>query len=252
MAYRAEKTNESIRGLLNGWIADHKADYDFITKEDIRHELWVINKNDYIQSIIGAFTEVPCLYIADGHHRSAAAAKAGGSGVFLAVIFPHDELAILDYNRLVADLNGLDEALFLHTLKNDFTVTSVDKPVQPSQTHEYGLYINGKWYRLAYKNDPPTDMVEGLAVSVLQDKVLSPILGIQDPRTDRRIDFVGGIRGVSGLTGRVDSGEMAAAFTLCPTTLTELFDVSDMGRIMPPKSTWFEPKLLSGLLIHLH
>jgi uncharacterized protein (DUF1015 family) len=135
-------------------------------------------------------------------------------------------------------------------LGNDFTVEKSTEPVKPAQTHEYGLYINGAWYRLRYKKELPTDEVERLAVSVLQNSVLSPILGIRDPRTDKRIDFVGGIRGAEGLTARVDGGECVCAFMVCPTQMTELLAVADAGRIMPPKSTWFEPKLLSGLLIH--
>jgi uncharacterized protein (DUF1015 family) len=248
LTYRAVP---EIRQILHNWINNNKAVYDFTADGDVRHEMWVINDETAIQAVTDAFGQVPCLYIADGHHRSAAAVRAGGASRFLAVAFPHDELRILDYNRVVTDLHGLTVSAFLQALERDFHINNENEPVKPSKTHEYGLYLGGHWYRLAYKHPAPADAVKGLAVSVLQNAVLAPLLGIQDPRRDKRIDFVGGIRGTEGLTNRVNSGEMALAFTLCPTGLEELMAVADAGRVMPPKSTWFEPKLLSGLLIHM-
>jgi uncharacterized protein (DUF1015 family) len=254
MTYRDEAGG---RDMMRAWTEAHPPVYDFVSDGNVRQQLWVVDEEAVIQTLTDTFNGVPCMYIADGHHRSAAAARAfaeaahmRGTDKFLAVLFPHDELAILDYNRLVTDLNGCTREGFLKALERDFNVTLSQTPVRPSRTHEYGLYMDGGWRRLTLKSEPPADLVDGLAVSVLQDYLLSPVLGIHDPRTDNRIDFVGGIRGTGGLTARVDSGEMEAAFTLCPTTLEELLAVADAGRIMPPKSTWFEPKLLSGLLIH--
>jgi uncharacterized protein (DUF1015 family) len=247
LTYRAEA---DIQALVDGWASKNAPVYDFVTQDGATQQLWVIDDAGVTAALVKAFEAVGCLYIADGHHRSAAACKSGGSDKFLAVIFPHDQLAIMDYNRVVKDLNGLTPQAFLQALARDFIVEKVSQPLKPAQTHQYGLYLGGEWYSLRYQHTPPADEVERLAVSVLQDKVLSPILGIQDPRTDKRIDFVGGVRGTAGLTARVDSSEMACAFTVCPTHMTELMAIADAGRIMPPKSTWFEPKLLSGLLIH--
>ena len=250
LAYRKEDT---ISETVNTWANNNPTVYDFIAHNGVIHQLWVIDKAEVIKSLVEAFAVVPFLYIADGHHRSAAASiakKEGGSGQFLAVAFPQDELAIMDYNRVVTDLNGMDKDAFISALEKDFTVKISDNPVKPQYINEYGMYMGGTWYRLTYKPALPTDVVDGLAISVLQNQVLSPLLGVQDPRTDGRVDFVGGIRGMEGLSKPVDSGEMAVAFSICPTTMDELFAVADTGRIMPPKSTWFEPKLLSGLLIH--
>jgi len=252
IAYRAV---EALRAQLDQWTQNHRPLYDFTKPDGVRHTLWRVNDAAAMDGLREGFLAVPYLYIADGHHRCAAAAKVAQadneeSGRFLAVMFPADELAILDYNRLVKDLNGLGAEGFLAAVEKDFTVFDSAGPVRPLQTHEYGLYMKGQWRALRYSGPPFADVTEGLAVSVLQNKLLAPILGIGDPQTDKRIDFVGGARGTEELERRVDSGEMAAAFSLCPTGLDELLAVADAGRIMPPKSTWFEPKLLSGLLVH--
>ncbi|MDR1664680.1 MAG: DUF1015 family protein [Clostridiales bacterium] len=256
-AYR-EKPENGVRAILSGWADTREPVYDF-THGGVRHTLWVINDSAVITAITEAFKAVPYIYIADGHHRSAAASrvaeKAGATGEtergrFLSVIFPDDELAILDYNRLVRDLNGLSTEEFINALRVSFSIEESAAPVKPSKPGEYGLYMGGVWRKLLLKEKAPSDAVEGLAVSILQREVMAKVLGISDPQRDKRIDFVGGARGTEGLAKRVDSGEMAAAFTVSPTTLEELLAVADANRIMPPKSTWFEPKLLSGLLIH--
>ncbi len=240
---------------------------DFVAEDGIRHQLWVISDDRLIRSIGEHFSRVSNLYVADGHHRSAAAARVGKEladanpnhkgdeeyNFFLAVLFPHNQLRIMEYNRVVKDLNGLGEEEFLAAIrKREFTVRKSDEKVQPSQKGEYGMYLRGTWYRLNadihYLNNP--DPVQKLDVSILQNQILSPILGIQDPRTDKRIDFVGGIRGIAELERRVDSGEMTVAFALFPTSIEELLSIADAGKIMPPKSTWFEPKLRDGIVVH--
>lgn len=256
MTYRARP---ETRARMRTQTEAHAPVYDFTAPDGVRHTVWVVNDPNAIQSLTDAFRDIPNLYIADGHHRSAAAARiaaeaqAGDAAEisrFLSVIFPHDELTILDYNRLVRDLNGMDETAFLTALADTFTVETATSPVKPSKWNEFGLYTHGQWRRLTYKAPTPADTVDKLPVSILQNALLAPVLAIGDPQTDTRIDFVGGARGTDGLSKRVDNGEMAAAFTVYPTTLQELMSVSDSGRIMPPKSTWFEPKLRSGLLIH--
>jgi len=187
--------------------------------------------------------------------RNAALKQPDGAedhNFYLSVIFPHDELVIMDYNRLVRDLNGLDEEMLIQTLQDGFIVEKSETPVKPERKYVFGMYLSGEWYRLVLKTPVDTnDVIGSLDVSVLQDKVLSLILAIHDPKTDKRIDFVGGIRGLNELMRRVDSGEMAVAFSMHPTSMDELMAVADAGLIMPPKSTWFEPKLRSGLLVHL-
>jgi uncharacterized protein (DUF1015 family) len=253
MAYRSRPGH---RELINSWCATHEPAYDFTCEDGVRHALWVVDDYYAIDEIRAQSASVPCLYIADGHHRSAAAVRVAEmvnlpeAGRFLAVMFPQDELEILDYNRLVKDLNGLSPDEFFKAIEENFTVNASSEPVKPVKTYEYGFYTAGRWYRLEYKKTPPVDAVDALAISILQDKVLSPVLNIRDPRSDKRIDFVGGARGTVGLMVRVDSGEMAAAFTVSATKMEELLNVADAGQIMPPKSTWFAPKLRSGLLIH--
>jgi uncharacterized protein (DUF1015 family) len=249
-----------LDAIINGWKEDHQPAYDFTADDEIRHTVWVVNSADTIASITALFeTKVPATYIADGHHRAASAAKVSQvlpdseeARYFLTVIFPADELAILDYNRLVRDLNGHSTDEFLKALDADFEVTSSDGEVRPAQLHEFGMYLDGKWYRLqsrpgTYSDDP----IGVLDVTILENNVLNKHLGIQDQRTDKRIDFVGGIRGLGELVKRVDSGEMKVAFSLYPVTIQQLFDIADSGNVMPPKSTWFEPKLRDGLLTHL-
>lgn len=235
--------------------------------DDVRERVWVVSDNDTIDFIIAQFKNIPSLYIADGHHRAASAVKVGlrrreqnpnytgdeEFNFFLSVIFPSDELRILDYNRVIKDLNGLSDEEFLLELRHKFDIEKHGKnEYRPQRAHSFGMYMSGEWYALFAKSEitKSLDAVKSLDVSILQDNVISPILGIDDPRTDKRIDFVGGIRGLSELSRRVDSGEEKLAFSMFPTTLDELMNIADKSMTMPPKSTWFEPKLLSGLFIH--
>ncbi len=239
-----------------------------VTADDgVVHSLWVVREPDRIRALVEAFEGLERLYIADGHHRSAAAARVArrrraahpGQGrdapynFFLSVIFPDDQVRILDYNRVVRDLNGLTPEAFLERLAGAYEVAPAPGPVRPARHGEVGMYLGGRWYRLRIRPErvPRDDPVARLDVSLLADQVLGPILGITDPRRDRRIDFVGGIRGLEALARRVDSGEMAVAFALHPTALEELMAVADAGQVMPPKSTWFEPKLADGLVTHV-
>ncbi len=237
--------------------------YDFIAEDDIQHSIWIINDSLTITAIEDLFaSKVPCTYIADGHHRAASAAKVRlalgensttESNYFLTTLFPSNQLHIMDYNRVVKDLNGLTTSEFITKLEKDFLVEPMDKTiVKPSILHEFGLYVNNAWYKLTAKeNTYSNDPIGVLDVTILSNLILDNILGIKDQRTDKRIDFVGGIRGLEELEKRVDSGEMAAAISLYPVTIDQLFTVSDSGNVMPPKSTWFEPKLRDGLLTHL-
>ncbi len=259
------KDDSEINTIVNS-IINNDADIDFIADDNIRHQTWTINDNAMIQKIQEKLEQVPNFYVADGHHRSAAAAIVGrerqlanpnhtGSeeyNFFLAVLFPASLLHIMDYNRVVKDLNNLLEDEFFNRLREFFTIEQSDRQYHPQKKGKIGMYINSNWYKLTAKNhlyntDNP---VEKLDVSILQNYVLSKILGIDDPRTSKRIDFVGGIRGLSELEKRVDTGEMCLAFAMYPTSINELMEIADLGLIMPPKSTWFEPKLRDGLFIH--
>ena len=257
MAYRDVM---EINALINGWKAKNTPEYDFTASDGIKHTIWVINRDDVINSITNLFaTKVPNTYIADGHHRAASAAKVSkqlpdseDAKFFLTTIFPESQLAILDYNRVVKDLNDLTTEEFIGALQDDFMITYSPEPVKPAVLHEFGMYLEDEWYILTaregtYRKDP----IGVLDVTILQKNVLDKILDIEDPRTDNRVDFVGGIRGLEELEKRVNSGEMAAAFSLYPVTLQQLFAIADSGKVMPPKSTWFEPKLRDGLLTHL-
>ena len=257
MAYRDVM---EINALINGWKAKNTPEYDFIANDGIKHTIWVINRDDVINSITNLFaTKVPNTYIADGHHRAASAAKVSkqlpdsdAANFFLTTIFPESQLAILDYNRVVKDLNDLTTEEFIGALQEDFMITYSPEPVKPAVLHEFGMYLEDEWYILTaregtYRKDP----IGVLDVTILQKNVLDKILDIGDPRTDTRVDFVGGIRGLEELEKRVKSGEMAAAFSLYPVTIEQLFAIADSGKVMPPKSTWFEPKLRDGLLTHL-
>ncbi len=237
--------------------------YDFTSPDGIKHILWVIDNAAERDALVALFGEVPELYVADGHHRSAAgtrirAMRRDGNpdhtgkeayNYFLSVIFPHNQMMILDYNRVVKDLNGLDAATLLERIAESFDVEKVDSG-RPRAAKEFGMYLGGSWYRLNIKPEiVPDDPVKSLDVALLQNNLLAPLLGIGDPRSDERIDFVGGIRGLEELVKLVDSGKCAVAFALNPTEITQLFNVADAGQVMPPKSTWFEPKLRSGLIV---
>ncbi len=240
--------------------------YDFVAQDGIRHTFWVVDDPDQVRAFVEAFGKVDTLYVADGHHRSAAAAAVCRQrreanpnhtgqeeyNFFLSVVFPHDELQILPYNRVVRDLAGQSPGEFLAKVRERFAVSEAERP-EPDRPKEFGMFLEGRWYRLAAKPDTfdPADPVGRLDVSILQDNLLGPILGIEDPRRDSRIDFVGGIRGTGELERRCREQGWAVAFALYPTTIDELLAVADAGLVMPPKSTWFEPKLRSGLVVHL-
>jgi uncharacterized protein (DUF1015 family) len=235
-------------------------DVDVTADDGVRHEMWVVADDAAITALTRAFDALPAIYIADGHHRSAAAervAKArGGAGShsdFLSVVFPHHQMTILDYNRVIRDLNGRNPDQVLTELKAHFAVEVSDKPVRPASSSEFGMYLDGRWYRLTLKPEliPANDPIGRLPITLLARNVIEPIFGITDPRTDKRIDFVGGGRGLGELEKRIKSGEMAVAFALYPTQMDDLMAVADAGKIMPPKSTWFEPKLADGMVNHV-
>ena len=257
--FLAYRDVEMMNKIIAQWRNGHKAVYDFTAQDGIRHAVWVIDDNEIIRSITDIFeTNVPCTYIADGHHRAVSAARVSGhlpsnenAKYFLTTIFPASELKILDYNRLVKNLNGLSSDDFLKRLEVDFSIQKSVAAFSPKQPHQFGMYLDKQWYILAAKGATiPADPVGVLDVSILSNYILDNILGIKDQRTDKRIDFVGGIRGLTELQKRVDSGEMKVAFSLHPVTIQQLFDIADSGNTMPPKSTWFEPKLRDGLLTH--
>jgi len=257
--FMAYNNVHEIDVAIYNWKNSHVPLYDFVAGDGIKHTVWVINDDEVIDSITSMFVEkVPATYIADGHHRAASAAKVSkaleGSAAakyFLTTIFPASELAIMDYNRLVKDLNGMDADDFISALQDDFTITKSEEPVKPTQLHEFGMYLDKQWYILAARKDSySSDPIGVLDVTILSNNILDRLLDIKDQRTDKRIDFVGGIRGLKELEKRVDSGEMKAAFSLYPVTIQQLFDIADSGNVMPPKSTWFEPKLRDGLLTH--
>lgn len=258
----AYKNVDAIDTVINDWKKERSPVYDFVADDEIQHTVWIINDDETIKQITALFKEqVPCTYIADGHHRAASAAKvrlALGSNItkasnyFLTTLFPADQLHIMDYNRLIKDLNGLSETEFLTALENNFRVKKVSGAFSPAQLHEFGMYMNNQWFQLtAMANSYTTDPIGVLDITILQNNILGPLLNILDQRTDKRIDFVGGIRGLGELEKRVNSREMALAFSLHPVSIQQLFDIADSGNVMPPKSTWFEPKLRDGLLTHL-
>ncbi|OGT04086.1 MAG: hypothetical protein A3F73_05045 [Gallionellales bacterium RIFCSPLOWO2_12_FULL_59_22] len=242
-------------------------DADVTADDGIRHTIWVIRDAATLGQLTAAFDAMHALYIADGHHRSAAASRIAAArraanpqhsvaesyNYFLSVIFPHHQMKIMDYNRLMADLNGMDATQFLQRIGEDFSVQASSVPVKPARPGEFGLYLPGQWHRLNIRADliPANDPVARLDVSLLQNHLIAPVLGIADPRRDKRIDFVGGIRGLAELEKRVDSGEMAAAFSMFATRMEDLMAVADANEVMPPKSTWFEPKLADGLVSHV-
>jgi uncharacterized protein (DUF1015 family) len=260
--FLAYKGVAAIDGLIEVWKEVYKPLYDFVAADGIGHTIWKVDDEKTIATISGLFArEVPFTYIADGHHRAASAAKvrkslgAGASVAseyFLTTLFPSSQLHILDYNRLVHDLNGHSVEELLNGLQRDFFVGRVDRAFAPGGLHEFGMFVDGGWYKLVAKEGTYTsDPIGVLDVTVLQKNVLDRLLSIKDPRTDKRVEFVGGIRGLAELERRVNSGEMKAAFSLYPVSIQQLFDIADSGEVMPPKSTWFEPKLRDGLLTHL-
>ena len=258
----AYKNVDEIDAVISKWTTEKNPQYDFIADDNIQHSIWIVSDDAVIESITTLFkTKVPCTYIADGHHRAASAAKVRAAlganatekaNFFLTTLFPSNQLYIMDYNRVVKDLGQWDEAGFLSKLEEQFTITKVDEAYRPEAIHHFGLYLDKQWYKLVSKpNTFSNDPIGVLDVSILQENMLGPILGILDQRTDKRIDFVGGIRGLAELEKRVDSGDMKLAVSLYPVSIQQLFDVADSGNVMPPKSTWFEPKLRDGLLTHL-
>lgn len=260
--FLAYKNVDEIDSLISKWKKDKNPVYDLVADDKVQHTIWIVNDDKVIESITQLFkTHVPATYIADGHHRAASAARVrtalgkdapAGADIFLTTLFPSNQLRIMDYNRLVKDLNGLSNEELLKQIEMQFTVEKVNEAVAPAQLHEFGMYLQKQWYKLTAKEGTyAEDPIGILDVTILQDNILNPLLAIKDPRTDNRIDFVGGIRGLGELEKRVDSGEMAVAFSLYPVSIQQLFDIADSGNVMPPKSTWFEPKLRDGLLTHL-
>ncbi len=262
LTYRAVGEIDALIGKVVAGVPE----YDFTTGDKVQHTFWLVSDDAVVGQLVKLIGHVPVLYVADGHHRSASAARArewrrernphhNGNeeyNRFLAVLFPHNQLFIMSYNRVVKDLNGHTKEQFLNLVREKFQVTDDAAPT-PSGSKQFSMYLDGRWYGLAAKEGSfnAADPVASLDCSILQNNLLSPVLGIGDPRRDKRIDFVGGIRGTGELERRVNSGEMKVAFSLYPVTIQQLMDVSDAGLIMPPKSTWFEPKLRSGMVVHL-
>ena len=251
------KQNPVINTLVET-VIQQPPEVNLTADDGIQHSLWVVDNPKDIESITQTFEAMPCIYIADGHHRSAAASRVAKkrdatspAAYFLTVIFPDDQMQILDYNRVVKDLNGLSPADFLTRVTQNFDVTSSETAAKPQKSGTFGMYLDGHWYYLQCKTISSDDPVTGLDVSVLTTELLEPILGIRNLRRDTRIDFVGGMRGLGELEKRVNSGEMAVAFALYPITMPALMAVADAGKQMPPKTTWFEPKLADGLVSHL-
>jgi len=264
LTYRAcEELDRFVQEIL---VKDPAPEYDFEDENGVNHTVWVIKKSDLTEAIADFFREIDCFYIADGHHRAAAAVRAREHfrnlnphhrgdeeyNFFMAVIFPHDQLQILPYNRVVKDFGGMNEEKFIERVNEKFELEKAEKePFEPQERHLFGMYM-GRWYALRAKPGTydPDDPVDSLDVQILQKNLLAPILKIEDPRRDSRIDFIGGIKGVEYLQKLVDEGKYALAFSMYPTSVEELMKVADAGMIMPPKSTWFEPKLRSGLFVH--
>lgn len=263
--FLTHRENKNVSDITENWKNAHAPVYDFVSDDGVAQTVWVIDNDAVVDTLVKEFAEIPYLYIADGHHRCASAVRVGerrrGEGeydkdaefnFFLSVIFPCDQLKIMDYNRVMADLNGNTSEEFIAKMGEKFVVEEADEsPYSPKERHTFGMYLDNKWYKVTAKAEfiNENDPVECLDVSILQNNLITPILNITDPRTDKRIDFVGGIRGLGELERRCAEG-MKLAFAMYPTSLNELMDIADAGKVMPPKSTWFEPKLLSGLFIH--
>lgn len=257
--FLAFRSNKEIDAFLAQKTSE-KPYYDFISEDGITHKVWLVDDDAEIESVEGFFAAMNAIYIADGHHRCASACKVSAkrhiegkvqeSDFFMSVLFPENQLKIMDYNRVVKDLNGYDVATFLEELETYCHIGGSDIPVKPAKKGQVGMYLDGQWFSLEFKTEYLSDdPVEGLDVSILQKYVLDGMLDIKDPKNDKRIDFVGGIRGLEELERRVNS-DCRVAFAMYPTDINELFDVADASRLMPPKSTWFEPKLRSGLFLH--
>lgn len=260
------RNKEEISKLIAEYKENNAPIYNFTSEDNITHKVWLIDDCNMVEKIREMFSQVPALYIADGHHRNASAVNVGLNrrnnsealdkeaeyNYYLAVLFPDNELKIFDYNRVIKDLNNYSEEEFMALIKKNFTLSPVTDSPRPTALHSFGMYLNGKWYRLEAKEEivDDSDPIMSLDVSILQKWLIEPILGIKDVRNDPRIDFVGGIRGLGELERRVDSGEMKVAFALYPTTVDQVMTIADNNLIMPPKSTWFEPKLRSGLFVH--
>ncbi|MCO5279966.1 MAG: DUF1015 family protein [Chitinophagales bacterium] len=259
------RDNDAIDKIVENYVSQPSL-YSFVANDGVKHEVWRVGDVPAVRTLVQLFAQnVRFLYIADGHHRAASAVKIGQKirsessihtgqeeyNFFLSVLFPASQLAIMDYNRVVKDLNGNSPEQFLNKVKENFEVTEVSSTYSPKGLHDFGMFLNGKWYQLTAKSTTvKEDAIGVLDVTILQNFLLQPILGIEDPRTDKRIDFVGGIRGLKELEKRVNSGEMAVAFALFPVSLEQLMAIADTNNVMPPKSTWFEPKLRDGLFIH--
>jgi len=261
------RSKDNIKNIMNEWISKNSPIYDFTSEDGVNHRAWTIDDDEVINSLIGLVGEIDSLYIADGHHRAASAVavvKMKGKdnpnytgeeefNYFLGVLFSDEELNIMDYNRAVKDLNGYRETQIIEKLKDKFQIEKIkdNQPYKPENKHQFGMYLENQWYKLKAKEDSfdGKDRIESLDVSILQNNILEPILGIEDPRTSSRIDFIGGIRGLEELEKRV-ANDMAIAFSLYPTSIEDLMAIADEGKTMPPKSTWFEPKLRSGLFVH--
>lgn len=261
------RNNKEITTIINDWIKFNMPVYNFISEDDITHIVWVIDEDAKVEKLAELFATIDALYIADGHHRSASSVRVamkrreenpGYDGTeefnfFLSVIFPDEDLFIMDYNRTVTDLNGHTTEEFLAKVSDKFDVEIVEsnEAYKPSERYTFGMFLDNQWYKLTAKSGifDPADPVDRLDVSILQGNLLNPILGIENPRTDKRIDFVGGIRGIKALETRVNS-DMKVAFSMYPPTMDDLLSIADAGEVMPPKSTWFEPKLRSGLFVH--
>lgn len=264
--FLAYRENNEIGEIVSSWKDSHAPVYDFVTEDGISNTVWVIDCDEVNAKLQEAFAKVNYLYIADGHHRCASAVKVGKKrraqnpdftgneefNFFLAVAFPENELAIMDYNRVMKDTNGYDSEEFIKKIEESFTVEKAPfSPYKPEKKHTFGMYLDKKWYKLSAKEGTfdENDPVDRLDVSILQNNCITPVFDIKDPRTDKRIDFVGGIRGLEELQKRCEE-DMKVAFSMYPTSLEDLMAIADAGKVMPPKSTWFEPKLLSGLFIH--
>ncbi|HYK44868.1 MAG TPA: DUF1015 family protein [Parafilimonas sp.] len=260
--FLAYRNNDDVDAIIEKWTTTKSAIYDFCADDGVSHSVWIISDDKIIGEITEIFgNAVGCTYIADGHHRAASAAKvrqaltgnkSENANYFLTTLFPSNQLEIMDYNRIIRSLNNLSAEEFVNLLATDFVVEETSKAYRPEHLHNFGLYIGGKWYKLTAKDGTySNDAIGVLDITILQNNILSKYLDIHDQRTDKNIDFVGGIRGLGELEKRVNTGEFVMAFSLYPVSIEQLFDIADSGNTMPPKSTWFEPKLRDGLVTHL-